>query len=208
MIGHELDAVGELLVGVAQRYDPDGIRGAAVFQVGFELLPGLRGDTDGEHLGMQEPALVVLLPSHLNPARHNRTLEARAVQTFAKHFAGARKVGDRQRAGREEFEVDRRDFMGPGVLGVGQGMELRNRARPIIAGANGTDRQPAAMVLAVALEERATDGGQARQQHMEVVIIQPLGLVPRLPPRPIRTGAATGGWDCERGGTDAGERLP
>jgi hypothetical protein len=42
-------------------------------------------------------------------------------------------------------------------------MELRNRALPIGASANGTDRQRAAMTRAVALEQCATDGGQVRQ---------------------------------------------
>ena len=85
------------------------------FQGGFELLPGVRVDADGEHLGMQEPALLVLLPSHLDAAHHNRALEARAVQTFAEHFTGAREVRVRQRAGLEQAKVDRRDFMGSGV---------------------------------------------------------------------------------------------
>jgi hypothetical protein len=130
MIGDELDAVGELLVGVAQRDVVDGLRSAAVFQGGCELLPGVRVDSDGEHLGMQEPALPFLLPSHLDAAHHNRALEAGAVQAFAEHFTGARDVRVRQRVGREQAKVDRRDFMRPGV-GVGQGMEFRNRALPI-----------------------------------------------------------------------------
>ena len=88
---------------------------------------------------MQEPALPVLLPSHLDASRHNRALEARAVQTFPEHFVGAPDVRIPQKAGSEQAEVDGRDFVGPGV-GVGQGMELRNRALPIGASANGTDR--------------------------------------------------------------------
>ena len=73
--------------------------------------------------------------------------------------------------------------MRPGVS-VGQGMELRNRALPIGASANGTDQQRAAMVLAVALEECATNGGQVRQQHFEAEIIPPLGFASRLLPGP------------------------
>ena len=64
------------------------------------------------------------------------------------------------------------------------------------------------MVRAVALEERATDGGQARQQHLEVVII-PLARLGRRVSCPGHscTGAATGGSECELGGTAAAERL-
>ena len=119
--------------------------------------------------------IAVSISSH-----HDRALEAGAVQTFAKHLAGRAEVHGRERAGREQAEVDRRDFMGSDV-GVGQGMELRNRARPIVARANGTDRQRAAMVRAVALDERATNVGQARHQHFEAVIIPPLGLVVASP---------------------------
>jgi hypothetical protein len=92
-------AVAWGLVGVAQQLHPDRVVGATVFQGGFQSLPGVRIDANREHLGMQEPALVVLLPGHFNPARQNRTLEARAVQTFAKHFAGAEEVCIRQRVG-------------------------------------------------------------------------------------------------------------
>ena len=68
---------------------------AALLQGRFESRPGVRVDADGEHLGMQNPALPVLLPSHLDAARHNRAIEARAVQTFAQHFTGAPDVHDR-----------------------------------------------------------------------------------------------------------------
>ena len=63
VIGHELDAVRELLVGVAWRDIVDRVRSSAVLQGDFELLPGHRVDAKGEHLGMEEPALPVLLPS-------------------------------------------------------------------------------------------------------------------------------------------------
>ena len=160
VIRHELDAVGELLIGIAQRDGPNWVRGPTLLQGGFEPPPRIRVDADGEHLGMQEPALPVLLPSHLDASRHNRALKARAVQTFPEHFVGAPDVRIPQRVGREQAKVDGRDFMGPGA-GVGQSMELRNRAQSIVAGAHGTNRQPAAMVRAVALEEGAPDGGQA-----------------------------------------------
>ncbi len=88
VIGHELDAVGELLVGVTQLDDLNGFRGAAVSQGGFEPPPGVRVDAHGEHLGMEEPALPVVLPSNLDSPHHNRAREARAVETFPKHFAG------------------------------------------------------------------------------------------------------------------------
>ena len=65
-------------------------------------------------------------------------------------------------------------------------MELRNRALPIVAGANGTDGQLARMARAVAPEERATNGGQARQQHFEAKVIPFLGFLARLPPGPFQ----------------------
>jgi len=74
MIANELDAVGELLGGVAQRDVIDGLRSAVVFQGGFEPLPGVRVDADGEHVGMQQPALPVFLPSNLDAPHHNRAL--------------------------------------------------------------------------------------------------------------------------------------
>jgi len=79
MIVNELDAIGELLVGVAQQFRQDGPRGPAVLQGGFELIPSGYVDADGEHVGMQEPPLPILLPGHLDPTHHNRVLEAGAA---------------------------------------------------------------------------------------------------------------------------------
>jgi hypothetical protein len=53
----QLDAIGELLIGVGQQFRHDGPRGSAVRQGRFELLPGDLVDADGEHLSMHEPAL-------------------------------------------------------------------------------------------------------------------------------------------------------
>jgi hypothetical protein len=152
----------ELLIGIAQRHDVDGVRGVAVLQSGFEPSPGSRIDPNGEHVDMQEPALPPFLPSGLDAAHHNRASEAGAVQTFAQHLTGAPKVRIRQRVRVELVEIDGRDLMLPYVR-VGQGMELSNRAHPIIARAHGADRQPATMLRAAAPEKRATNVKQARQ---------------------------------------------
>jgi hypothetical protein len=83
MVRHELGAVGELLVGIAQRDGPNWIRGPALLQSGFEPLPRVRVDADGEQMGVEEPTLPLRLSSHLDAARQNRALEARAVQALA-----------------------------------------------------------------------------------------------------------------------------
>ena len=185
MIGNELDAIRELLIGVAQQFRHDWPRGSAVLQSRLELLPSDFVDADGVHVGVHDPPLPILLPSHLDSAHQNPILEARAVQALAEHLTDARGVCVRERAGPQEAQVDGGDLMGPDV-GVGWGVELGNWACPIGASADGTDRQSAGMVGAVALEERATDVGQAWQQHFEAVIIQLLGLASRLLPGPLQ----------------------
>ena len=92
-------------------------------------------------------------------------------------------------------------------VGVGQGMELRNRALPIGASAHGTDGQRATMTLAVAPDKRVSNVGQARQQHFEADFIALLGFASVSLPGHSSAGAAAGDSELELGSTAAAERL-
>ena len=50
------------------------------------------------------------------------------------------------------------------------------------------------MTLAVALDKRATDGGQSRQQRLEAFFIALLGLASRLLPGPFQCSSGGRGF--------------
>src|SRR5437868_737181 len=67
-------------------------------------------------------------------------------------------------------------------------MELRNRVLPIFKGTYGADRQRAALVRALAPDERSRDEGKVGPQHLDADFIPILGLASRLHASPGSRG--------------------